>query len=74
MFFCKRSYSESVKCMREFRMGRDHATEKERNKFLIPLVADNVNRSDLNDDLKLHLDNNFHIDCMDLVMFNTYCR
>ena len=54
-------------------MGRDHATEKERNKFLIPLVADNVNRSDLNDDLKLHLDNNFHIDCMDLVMFNTYC-
>ena len=56
--------------MTEFRQAHAHATGKSRNKFLIPLLYEDINIRDLDTGLKLYLENHTYIECKSMVTVN----
>ena len=53
--------------MKEFREAHAHATGNARNKFLIPILFEDVSIGDLDTDLRLYLRNHTYIKCNNLV-------
>ena len=49
--------------MKEFRDAHAFATGNRRNKFLIPILFDDVNTGDLDADLRVFLENHTYIPC-----------
>ena len=58
--------------MMEFRQAHAHATGNARNKFLIPLLYEDINIRDLDADLKLYLENHTYIECKMIVNICNY--
>ena len=48
--------------MKEFRDAHAHATGNGRNKFLIPILFEDVNTGDVDADLKFYLNNHTYIE------------
>ena len=53
--------------MAEFRQGHAHATENARNKFLIPILFEDVSIGNLDADLKFYLENHTYIEYRNVV-------
>ena len=56
--------------MTEFRQAHAHATRNARNKFMIPILYEDINIRDLDTDLKLYLENHTYIECKSMVIVN----
>ena len=66
-FFIHRTYAESEWCKKEFREAHAHATGNARNKFLIPILLQDINMQTLDTDLKLYLENHTYIECENML-------
>ena len=53
--------------MKEFREAHAHATGNARNKFLIPILFEDVSIGDLDADLKFYLENHTYIEYRNVV-------
>ena len=56
--------------MVEFRQAHAYATGNARNKFMIPILDEDINIRDLDTDLKLYLENHTYIECKNMVTVN----